>query len=101
MSANFKLKWIKEGNTMKYAKTISTVLILASLLAACGGGGGGGGSAPAGPTYYPPTIVDCLGAGSTGAIAATSPFPQRDNAGCGGNNDNLNLDSHVHWLVVW
>ncbi|MEK6700120.1 MAG: hypothetical protein AABZ10_13900 [Nitrospirota bacterium] len=43
MSANFKLKWIKEGNTMKYAKTISTVLLLASLLTACGGGGGGGG----------------------------------------------------------
>ncbi len=68
---------------MKYAKTIGAVLLLASLLAACGGGDGGGGfflpqggtgSAP-GPTYYPPTIVDCLGAGSTGAIAATVLFP--------------------------
>lgn len=66
MSANFTLTWMKGGNTMKHAKTISTVLLLASLLAACGGGGGGG---PA-PVNYPPTIVDCLGAGSTGTLSA-------------------------------
>ena len=39
MSVNFTLAWMKEGNIMKYAKTISTVLLLlgfgAAAYAAC------------------------------------------------------------------